>query len=108
MCVCVCVYVLVITVNCQWSAWSVGGCSKTCGGGRRTRSRTKFFTEGHGGTCSGQFSRTQSCNNQRCPGMPFQHNNLQCCKFRLIICLNIKIDNVIVDTHLFRLLDHDE
>ena len=62
-------------VNCQWSAWSSwsswGSCSKSCGGGTksRTRTRTVAVSAQYGGAaCSGGTTETekQSCNTQAC------------------------------------------
>ena len=60
-----------ILVNCQWSSWAVGSCSKSCGGGQRTKQRTKLVTESNGGKCSGQTSITEPCNTVSCNGMLF-------------------------------------
>jgi hypothetical protein len=55
-------------VNCQvynWSAWS--GCTKVCGGGIQTRSRS-ITPASCGGSCSqSATSDTQGCNTQCCP-----------------------------------------
>ena len=58
-----------IIVDCQWSSWSQGRCSKGCGGGQRTNSRHKWVNEEYGGTCSGQSNFIDSCNTHPCPGM---------------------------------------
>ena len=52
----------------QWASWST--CSKTCGLGDMTRSRTCNYTAGapHGTGCSGQKSEQSKCNTQQCPG----------------------------------------
>ena len=57
-----------ISVHCQWSAWIVGSCSKSCGGGQQTKQRTKLVTESDDGKCSGQSSVTESCNTISCNG----------------------------------------
>jgi len=58
-------------VNGKWSAWSsYSGCSKTCTGGQKTRSRTctNPSPRHNGQTCSGSTTQTVSCNNGvRCP-----------------------------------------
>ena len=56
-------------VNCQWSDWETGQCSKTCGGGERTNTRTKKVAEEHGGTCTGSSSVSEACNGEGCPGI---------------------------------------
>ena len=55
-------------VNCQWSDWNYDSCSKTCGGGVHTKTRSKTIEEVNGGTCNGAASMVESCNNYLCPG----------------------------------------
>lgn len=55
-------------VDCQvspWSAWS--GCSKTCGGGQRSRTRQVTTQPMHGGAACPALQETQACNTQPCP-----------------------------------------
>ncbi len=55
-------------VNCQvstWSAWSK--CTKTCGGGIQTATRTVLVNTNFGGAACPVLSQTQACNTQRCP-----------------------------------------
>ena len=49
-----------------WKSWSV--CTKSCGGGTSTKNRTKSIIEAYGGTCLGNWTKTQACNEQECPG----------------------------------------
>ena len=58
----------VFVVNCQWTSWTNGACSKSCGGGSTTKTRTKMITESCGGKCTGSSSITENCNIQCCPG----------------------------------------
>ena len=54
-------------VDCEvsgWSSWS--GCSKTCGPGTQTSTRTVTTAPQHGGQACPALSRSQSCNNGRC------------------------------------------
>ena len=55
-------------MNCTWSTWTVGSCSKTCGGGMSTKTRNKTIEEAHGGTCDGESSENETCNTNSCPG----------------------------------------
>lgn len=55
-------------VNCAvstWNSWST--CSKTCGGGTRTRTRTIALQPANGGTACPSLSESQACNTQACP-----------------------------------------
>jgi len=57
-------------VNGGWSAWSAwGSCSKTCGTGTQTRTRTcnNPAPANEGSDCSGPASETQDCNIAPCP-----------------------------------------
>ena len=56
-------------MDCEWGAWVTGKCSKECGGGSLTNTRTRKVDAGRGGKeCSGSPSMVQSCNNQKCSG----------------------------------------
>lgn len=68
-----------IEVDCTWASWNSWSiCTNSCGGGTRTKNRTKFVTEAYGGTCQGNATETQVCNEQKCPGKiasyPFDTN----------------------------------
>ena len=55
-------------INCKWGPWkSFTKCSKSCGSGTQTRSRSKSIIERDGGKCRGSPNETKSCNNQNCP-----------------------------------------
>ena len=57
-------------VDCEWDDWQLGKCSKTCGGGSRTNTRTPKVDAAHGGEeCNGASNITESCNTQECPGI---------------------------------------
>ena len=63
--------VLIISkiVDCTWNTWnSWGSCSRTCGGGNKTRSRTQNGQSYGGQECSGSSNSTTSCNTNNCPG----------------------------------------
>ena len=52
----------------EWGEWS--SCSKTCGGGDQTRTRTiKQKEEFLGVPCEGDMSEARSCGIDQCPGM---------------------------------------
>ena len=56
-------------IDCEWSAWTIGQCSKSCGVGSKTKTRTKITVEAHGGSCTGTATGTEVCSNQNsCPG----------------------------------------
>ena len=59
---------LYFKVDCQWGAWTTGTCTKTCGGGSRTKIREKTVVESKFGRCIGSFSLTENCNTNQCPG----------------------------------------
>jgi hypothetical protein len=55
-------------VDCQldhWGSWSK--CTKTCGGGKQTRTRTLFQPAAHGGQVCGSRKQVKVCNAARCP-----------------------------------------
>ena len=56
-------------VNCQWGTWvEWSTCSKTCGGGEKTRTRQIEVEESHGGeACEGEGTETAGCNTDLCP-----------------------------------------
>ena len=56
------------SVDCTWSNWSSwGSCSKTCGSGTKTRSRSKNGPYHDGIDCVGSSSDSTSCNTNSCP-----------------------------------------
>ena len=56
-------------VHCEWEEWQIGECSKSCGGGVVTKTRTKKTLAAHGGEeCEGETEISESCNVQECPG----------------------------------------
>ena len=63
---------LATPIHCEWSNWEIGDCSAPCGGGTRTKSRTKIINnESSGGKCVGQSQARESCNAQSCAGKLF-------------------------------------
>ena len=73
MCKCIGIIITIYlsAVDCEWNEfgeWT--SCSKSCGGGEKTRIRTIKTTEQHGGSsCLGELTETQLCNVDSCPGM---------------------------------------
>ena len=59
------------TVDCEWSEWSLGHCSKTCGTGERLMIRSKTVVEAYDGSCPGAVNATEACNMHNCPGKAF-------------------------------------
>lgn len=49
----------------EWSSWN--DCSKACGGGTKTRTRTVVTKDADGGKACPVLSDTSSCNTQPCP-----------------------------------------
>ena len=55
-------------VDCQVSAWGLfTDCTKTCGGGSRTRMRSVDVAAAHGGKACAELSNTFKCNGAPCP-----------------------------------------
>ena len=56
--------------NCVWGPWSeFSTCSKECGGGVKTQTRTIETPASNGGApCTGSTTRTMACNENLCPG----------------------------------------
>ena len=52
-------------VEGEWQSWSA--CSRTCGGGTRSRSRSLVQPQ-YGGRACGDSSEAAACNTNRCPG----------------------------------------
>ena len=64
-------WLLGLVVNGDWGAWaSWSGCSRTCGGGYRSRTQecNSPLPANRGTYCSGSSSDTQSCNTAICVG----------------------------------------
>ena len=64
------IFINITIVPCEWSEWTVGECSKECGGGTHTKTRTEKAKAEHGGEeCSAEHSTIEeSCNVFECKG----------------------------------------
>ena len=66
-------------VDCAWNdygEWT--SCSKTCGGGQQSRTRTIKTEADYGGTeCIGSATDVKGCNNQDCIGNFLSYQVLQ-------------------------------
>ena len=64
---------LVPAIDCEWNDWQIGECSKTCGGGSRTNSRTKEIEEAkvadEEGTAAGKIAGAE-CSSRLPPANP--------------------------------------
>ena len=59
---------IALPVDCEWSPWSIGECSSSCGGGIRKNTRSIKVKETHGGKCIGNKIDVAPCSTQSCPG----------------------------------------
>ena len=66
-----------IKVDCQWSSWRYGKCSKSCGTGQRSRTRAKAVKEKFGGKCEGPTFVYEDCLNKPCPSIFFVHVSMK-------------------------------
>lgn len=63
-------------VDCQWSAWSFGECSVSCGGGTQPMHRTKTEAMFGGADCEGDKDGVQDCNTDACPVCPEEKSSI--------------------------------
>ena len=91
-------FVVRVSVNGGWGNWgSYSSCTRSCGGGTytRTRSCNNPSPSNGGSQCSGSGSQTSSCNTASCPGQsPFlrflnQISLSLCLSLDLIVCLSL-------------------
>ena len=59
---------LAVPTDCEWNGWVTGTCSKKCGGGTLTKTRTKKVQESNDGNCEGISAVQETCNKQNCVG----------------------------------------
>ena len=58
----------IVSVDCVWGNWQNGTCSKTCGDGEVTRTRSKKVEAANGGKdCDGESVVLENCTSQPCP-----------------------------------------
>ena len=58
-------------IDCEVSDWGdFGACSKTCGGGTQTRTRTVVTSPANGGSSCPALTESQPCNTQACAMTP--------------------------------------
>ena len=56
-------------VDCEWSNWIIGQCSKSCGAGFRRRTRSpKIESQNGGKDCDGRSTVFENCYLSECPG----------------------------------------
>ena len=53
-------------VNCEWSEWKIGQCSKSCDGGLRNKTRTIMTKESNKGKCRGNATVQETCSLNNC------------------------------------------
>ena len=67
-------HILFVVTHCEWKDWTIGKCTKTCGGGTRINTRTEKVLATNGGTlCGGPAFIEEGCNIQECPGYKKYH-----------------------------------
>ena len=59
-------FLLLREIQCEWSSWFSGGCSRTCGGGNLTMIRHKTQVEVNT-KCNGDSIKQMQCNTEECP-----------------------------------------
>ena len=65
---CLMFHFLIKLVDCVWGNWQNGTCSKTCGDGEVTRTRSKKVEAANGGNdCDGESVVLENCTSQPCP-----------------------------------------
>ena len=59
-----------VAVDCKWNAFGYWtACSKTCGTGQQSRTRTKMTEAANGGSnCTGSVNEMRDCNTASCLG----------------------------------------
>ena len=71
------IFFLISARDCTWADWTTWSqCSKTCGDGTRTKTRTKLITEVGGGVCNGEPFESELCNLEGCKICFFVYINM--------------------------------
>ena len=91
------ILIIGVPIDCEWTDWEMGSCSKSCDGGTRTKIRTKQRQETNGGKCDGLSTAQEACNTEGCLGMrkfhnEFIYNTLFYSNVYTIIQMKINID----------------
>ena len=59
---------IVPLVPCVWGPWTeFSQCDKSCGGGKKLKTRPKLVTEKYGGYCDNLAKVVKDCNTHHCP-----------------------------------------
>ena len=58
---------LAVAIDCEWGSWAIKDCSRSCGQGTRTKTRSVKVKATHGGTCAGKRTMKEDCNLRKCP-----------------------------------------
>ena len=63
-----CMYSILEPVDCKWGPYGEWtSCSKTCGGGEKSRQRSVFIPASNGGKdCDGKANQIEGCNAEAC------------------------------------------
>ena len=73
---------LFILVDCVWSDWTPEWttCSKDCGGGSQSKTRSKSVVADHGGQeCTGDTEKVQACNTTECDDGKSKYTIIMAC-----------------------------
>ena len=97
--------ILTVAVHGGWTSWTAwSACTKSCGGGSRTRSRSCTNPlPAHGGqNCAGASSESGNCNTKECPGLyPSGLSFLLLKQYTFFHSSFILVQNVFTETHFF-------
>ena len=70
-------------IDCVMTGWNAAAaCSKSCGGGTQSQTRSITRNAQHGGTACGETQRDRGCNNFACPTYKFKTTRWYKCSHR--------------------------